>query len=145
MELIDKDDLYGDKYNAFVLCEYTREMKLIKRLIEIAEAGVSKKSTYDTWSFDGVCYQFAKTIVDYSKMAYDNLVLGHFHATTLTPGNTFVTSLTSNSSSAIVKLLSQWPAHARHLKNGAAALLQQPHPKHFHALIKQPLYATTVN
>ena len=83
MELIDKDDLYGDKYNAFVLCEYTREMKLIKRLIEIAEAGVSKKSTYDTWSFDGVCYQFAKTIVDYSKMAYDNLVLGHFHATNM--------------------------------------------------------------
>lgn len=80
MDIIDKSALYGDKYNAFVLCEYTREMELIKRFIDIAETAVKRKTQKDTWTFDGVCYSFAKTIVDYSKMLYDNIVLGHFQA-----------------------------------------------------------------
>lgn len=80
MEFIDKDNLYGDKYNAFSLCEYTQEVALTKRLIDIAEAGVEKLKPANTWSFEGVCHSFAKTIVDYSKMAFDNVLLGHFHA-----------------------------------------------------------------
>ena len=37
-------------------------------------------SASNTWSYEGICYSFAKTIVDYSKMAFDNVLLGHFHA-----------------------------------------------------------------
>lgn len=80
MDFIDKDNLYGNDYNACALCEYTRELKLIKRLIDIADVAISPKEILNTWSFEGVCYTFAKTIVDYSKMAYDNVLLGNFHA-----------------------------------------------------------------
>lgn len=80
MEFIDKDNLYGNIYNAFILCEYPRELELIKCLIDIAEEGIEKQATNNTWSFEGICQSFAKTIVDYSKMAYDNILLGHFHA-----------------------------------------------------------------
>ena len=82
-DTIDKENLFGDEYNAFILCEYPRELELIKRLIYVTEAGIEKQIIEDTWSFEGVCYSFAKTIVDYSKMAYDNLLLGHFHATNM--------------------------------------------------------------
>lgn len=84
MDIIDKSALYGNKYNAVALCEYPRELKLIKRFIDIAEEAVKKKKNCYTWSFEGVCYYFAKTIVDYSKMAYDNIILGHFQATNMT-------------------------------------------------------------
>lgn len=82
-DIIDKENLFGNKYNAFVLCEYTRELELIKQLIHVAEKGIEGQYIENTWSFEGVCYSFAKTIVDYSKMAYDNLLLGHFHATNM--------------------------------------------------------------
>lgn len=82
-DVLNKDELFGDKYKAFVLCEYTRELELIKKLIEVAEAGLEKQTVESTWPFEGVCYSFAKTVLDYSKMAYDNLLLGHFHATNM--------------------------------------------------------------
>ena len=80
MSFINKRDLYGNNYNACALCEYQREVKLIKRLINISEKAVEKKSGIYTWSYEGICHSFAKTIVDYSKMAYDNVLLGHYHA-----------------------------------------------------------------
>ena len=80
MDFIDKKKLFGDKYQAFALCEYTRELKLLKKLIKIAEQAVLQQASKNAWSFEGVCHSFAQTIVDYSKMAYDNLLLGHFHA-----------------------------------------------------------------
>lgn len=80
MEFIDKENLYGDKYKAFALCEYTKELELIKQLIDVAEDAVEKQIVENTWSFKGICHSFAQTIVDYSKMAYDNVLLGHFHA-----------------------------------------------------------------
>ena len=80
MGYINKRDLYGNDYNAFALCEYQREVKLIKRLINISDKALEKQSADNTWSYEGICYSFAKTIVDYSKMAYDNVLLGHFHA-----------------------------------------------------------------
>ena len=79
MDFIDKDNLYGNDYNACALCEYTRELNLIKRLIDIADIAIQKDTIVNTWSFEGVCYSFAKTIVDYSKMAYDNVLLGNFY------------------------------------------------------------------
>lgn len=83
MNFIDKENMYANNYNALSLCEYTRELKLIKRLIDIADETIEKKGLVDVWSFEGVCHSFARTIVDYSKMAYDNILLGHFHATNM--------------------------------------------------------------
>lgn len=80
MGFINKRDLYGNDYNACALCEYQREVKLIKHLINISEKALEKQPVDNTWSYEGICHSFAKTIVDYSKMAYDNVLLGHFHA-----------------------------------------------------------------
>lgn len=81
-----KDWIYTDKlfcndYKAVVLCEYTKELFLLKEYIKIAEKAVSCKEN-STWnSYEGICYMFAKSINEYAKMAYDNIILGHFFAT----------------------------------------------------------------
>ena len=80
MNFIDKRNIFGNNYNACALCEYQREIRLIKKLIIISEKAVDKQAPQNTWSYEGICHSFAKTIVDYSKMAYDNVLLGHFHA-----------------------------------------------------------------
>ena len=80
MNIINKRNLYGNEENACALCEYQREVKLIKKLINISDSAINKTIIEDTWSYEGVCYSFAKSIVDYSKMAYDNVLLGHYHA-----------------------------------------------------------------
>lgn len=80
MSFINKRSIYGNEYNACALCEYQREMKLIKRLINISEKAVEQQAQTNAWSYEGICHSFAQTIVDYSKMAYDNVLLGHFHA-----------------------------------------------------------------
>jgi len=82
-KFIDKNALIGDDYRAVILCEYTHDLSLIKQLIEIAEKAVSLKKPSDTWTSDGMCYLFAKSIVSYAKMAYDNMILGHFDATNM--------------------------------------------------------------
>ena len=80
MSFINKRNIYGNEYNACALCEYQRELKLIKRLINISEKAVEQQMPANEWSYEGICHSFAKTIVDYSKMAYDNALLGHFDA-----------------------------------------------------------------
>lgn len=80
MSFINKRNLYGNEYNACALCEYQRETKLIRQLIKISEEAVEKQIVKNSWSHEGICHSFAKTIVDYSKMAFDNVLLGHFHA-----------------------------------------------------------------
>ena len=80
MTFINKRNIYGNEYNAGALCEYQRELKLIRRLINISDKAVEQQTPVSTWSYEGICHSFAKTIVDYSKMAYDNVLLGHFHA-----------------------------------------------------------------
>ena len=80
MQFVNERDLYCDESKAFILCEYKRELKLIKKLINISEEAIEKQNTHNTWSYEGICHSFAKTIVDYSKMSYDNLVIGHFDA-----------------------------------------------------------------
>ena len=76
-----KERLFGDSYRAIGLWECRRELTLIKRLIKIAERYVAEKETHAADSFEGVCFYIARSIVDYSKVAFDNLVLGHFDAT----------------------------------------------------------------
>lgn len=80
MEFRDNGDLYGNQYNACALCEYSRELKLIKRLIDIADEAVEAQVVESSWSSEGIRHSFAKTIVEYSKAAYDNVLLGHFHS-----------------------------------------------------------------
>lgn len=83
IEFIDKDSLIGDDYRAVILCEYKRDLSLIKRLIEIADKAVSAHLPHSSWTFEETCYLFAQSVVSYSKMAYDNMLLGHFDATNM--------------------------------------------------------------
>ena len=80
-DIIKKDNLFCDEYRALILLEYPKELTLVKQLIELATAAVEKNETSNTWSHQGICHMFAKSIVDYMKMSYDNLQLGHFYAT----------------------------------------------------------------
>ena len=76
-----EDTLFHDKYREVILCEFQQELALVRQLIEIAEECVRSNKPADTWSHDGFCHLFAKSIIDYAKMAYDNMQLGHFFAT----------------------------------------------------------------
>lgn len=80
MKLWDEDSLFSDEYNAIVMVEYQHELELVKRLIYVAEEGIERKAVNNIWSYEGICYAFAKAIVKYSKMAYDNFILGHTDA-----------------------------------------------------------------
>lgn len=77
----NKDTLFRNEYRERILCEYQRELALIKQMIEIVEEAVNSKKPIDIWNHEGFCHMFAKSIVDYTKMAYDNMQLGHFYAT----------------------------------------------------------------
>jgi hypothetical protein len=50
-------------------------------MIETAEDAVRIKKPIDMWSHEGICHMFSKSIIDYTKMAYDNMQLGHFSVT----------------------------------------------------------------
>ena len=66
--IIDKKKLYGDEYKAVSLCEFPRETKLIRQFIDICANALENYMVEDRWSFDGICYAFAETVVNYSKM-----------------------------------------------------------------------------
>lgn len=80
---INAKDLFGNNYKAAALGEYEDILSLIKQLIEISDEAVQCRECLNFSSHNGVCYLFAKSIIDYTKMAYDNLVLGHFFATNM--------------------------------------------------------------
>lgn len=48
MSSINKRNLYGNEYNACALCEYQREVKLIKRLINLSEKAVANRPIENT-------------------------------------------------------------------------------------------------
>lgn len=50
-DIIDKENLFIDEYKAVILCEYTRELDLIKQLIYVAEEGIEKQRVENIWSF----------------------------------------------------------------------------------------------
>ena len=79
--IINKRGLFCDENRAVDLCEYQKELSLIKQLIKIIADTVDQQAPANPWSHDGICHMFAKSIVDYLKMAYDNMLLGHFYAT----------------------------------------------------------------
>lgn len=78
---INYENLFRNKYQETILCEYQRELALVKQMIETAEEAVRMKKPIDTWSHEGICHMFSKSIIDYTKMAYDNMQLGHFSVT----------------------------------------------------------------
>ena len=79
--IVNKRGLFCDGYRALGLCEFQKEATIIRQLIKIAAEAVSNHTPSDPWGYDGICHMFAKSIVDYLKMAYDNLLLGHNYAT----------------------------------------------------------------
>lgn len=60
--------------------EHEKLLKLLRRYITIIDVLVAEKQYCKQDSYDGVCYMFAKSILNYSKSCVDNLVLGHFHS-----------------------------------------------------------------
>ena len=80
---INKEALIGNKHQAVILCEYTHELSLVKQLIEIVDKSIFLKKPENIWTYEGICFLFAKSIVSYTKMAYDNIMLGHFDATNM--------------------------------------------------------------
>ena len=81
MTCINTDKIFSDQYRSTILFEYQRELVLIKQMIELVEEAVHAQTPTGTWSHEGFCHLFAKSIIDYAKMAYDNMQLGHFFAT----------------------------------------------------------------
>lgn len=79
--IVMKRRLFCDPYSAVELWEFRRELTLTKRLIKTAEKCVEKRKTRDINSFEGVCFYIARSIVNYSKAAFDSMVLGHFDTT----------------------------------------------------------------
>lgn len=71
-------DLFGNNNTAVALCEYTEELSLLKAFIEIADEAVQCRASEQDATHKGICYLFARAIVDYAKMAYDNILMGHF-------------------------------------------------------------------
>ena len=80
MDIIDKDALLGNGYNALAIYECRDVLDLIGSLIIISEEYVLDNEPEKTWSHEGICFLFAKSIVYYARMAYDNMILGHFDA-----------------------------------------------------------------
>ena len=78
--IVNKRNLFCDELNAVTMCEYKRELSLLRRLIKMTEKAIAEKDTRDTWSYEGICHMFAASIVSYAKMAHDNMVLGHLNA-----------------------------------------------------------------
>lgn len=78
---INTDKLFCNDYKSVVLCEYTKELFLLKEFIEISEKAVRCKENSSWHSYEGICYMFARSVIEYAKMAYDNIILGHFFAT----------------------------------------------------------------
>ena len=77
---MNKRGLLCNESRAFYLLEYKRELTLLKKLILITEKGIDCLHPKETWSFEGACHLFAKSIVSHATMAYDNILLGHFDA-----------------------------------------------------------------
>jgi len=79
--IVNKRGLFCDEYRALDLCEFQKEISIIRQLIKIAVDTVNKNVPPNPWGHDGICHMFAKAIVDFLKMAYDNFLLGHDYAT----------------------------------------------------------------
>lgn len=78
------EKLFCDEENAADICEYEELISLLKEFIESAENAVECKRTMAWNTKEDVCFKFAEAIIRYAKMAYDNIILGHFSAVFMT-------------------------------------------------------------
>ena len=69
--IVNKDTLFCDEYRALTLLEYPKELTLVKQLIELVASAVESNAPDTTWSHNGICHMFAKSIADYMKMSYE--------------------------------------------------------------------------
>lgn len=72
------EEFYGNKVNVSRSSTERDNILLLKQLIETVEEMVKKAEVEKEDCYEGICYRFAKLVVNYCKMAYDNLLLGHF-------------------------------------------------------------------
>lgn len=72
-----QSDLFGDECKAVVIREYERETLLLKKMIDLAAEAVSVMETPEQWTYEGICYLYAESIIAYAKAAYDNMMIGH--------------------------------------------------------------------
>ena len=75
--------LFGNNEHQSILIEYSRELELIRNFINASENCILNKIENNMLSYNGVCFLFAKSIIDYSKMTFDNFILGHFNSTSM--------------------------------------------------------------
>ena len=78
--IVNKRSLLCNESRALFLLEYKHELSLLKKLILITEKGIDGILPKDTWCYEGICHLFASSIVSHARMAYDNMLLGHFDA-----------------------------------------------------------------
>lgn len=72
--------LFGNSYRATALYDYKEELTLLKALINKVSDAVYCQESMKEIDLDTISYIFARSIVDYAKSAYDNIVLGHFNS-----------------------------------------------------------------
>ena len=107
-------ELFLNDFRAVSIMEYNEETEMLKQLIIFADEYLTKKQCTDTFSYEGVCYLFAESIVEYSKMAYDNMILGHYDAAnminrTILENNVCLNIIMENQSSELWKY---WLVHS---------------------------------
>lgn len=71
--------IFGHNENEEKLDDISQLIKLLHGFIIISDDIISLKENLEVESYDGACYLFAKSIMNYIKGAYDNFVLGHFN------------------------------------------------------------------
>lgn len=60
------------------ICEYKKELLIIREAIAMLEEIVMEKRPLDKESKEHVHYEFAEAIVENAKAAYDNMVTGPY-------------------------------------------------------------------
>ena len=71
------EDFYGSDASIFPKSKEREDVLLLKQFIDCIEALVHNAEVENKVCYEGICYLFAKSVVDSCKMAYDNILLGH--------------------------------------------------------------------
>lgn len=82
-EYVQVDKLFCDDLKSLTLLEFNYEIDLLKRFIEVCDAEVLKKRIEKINTYEGIVYNFAKSIVSYAKISFDNIILGHFDVSSM--------------------------------------------------------------
>lgn len=75
---MDEINLFRNKTYLWKVDELQPLLDLLCKYIESIDEMVEKNKCDKTDSYEGTCYLFAKSIMEYAKASMDNLLLGHF-------------------------------------------------------------------